>query len=104
MYEGEWEDGKMDRKGMYTYADGTVYEGEWKDGKQYGQGKRTFDGGAVYEGELEDGRMHVAPHECSGKSTKRVAREAFSGENADPQNKRQRTGSTGLNRSYIISI
>ena len=33
VYDGDWENGKMNGKGAMLYHDGTFYQGDWKDGK-----------------------------------------------------------------------
>ena len=39
MFDGNYENGKFEGKGTYTWADGTKYEGEFKDGLKEGFGK-----------------------------------------------------------------
>ena len=33
VYDGDWENGKMNGKGAMLYHDGVFYQGDWKDGK-----------------------------------------------------------------------
>ena len=37
-YDGEWKDGKMHGKGVYTYINGDQYEGEYSDNVINGSG------------------------------------------------------------------
>jgi len=41
-YEGQFNKGKPEGKGIYTWADGTRYEGQWRDGLREGRGKMIF--------------------------------------------------------------
>ena len=34
-YEGEWEDGEYNGRGIYDWADGSTYEGEFRDHKRH---------------------------------------------------------------------
>jgi hypothetical protein len=38
----------------YFYSDGGVFEGEWVDGKMHGRGLYTFPNGNKYDGEWRD--------------------------------------------------
>jgi hypothetical protein len=53
-YEGEFRDGKQNGRGIHTWADGRRYEGEWIDGKPSGRGTYTWADGRRYEGEVRD--------------------------------------------------
>ena len=37
MYDGEWEENKIQGFGRMTYPDGTYYEGKWKKGYKHGK-------------------------------------------------------------------
>ena len=39
---------------QYLYTDGGIYEGEWLDGKMHGRGLYTFPNGNKYDGEWQD--------------------------------------------------
>ena len=38
MYEGEWVDGKMHGRGVYTFPNGNKYDGEWQNDLKDGYG------------------------------------------------------------------
>jgi len=38
-YEGEWENGLQNGKGILYYANGDILSAEWKNGKPSGKGK-----------------------------------------------------------------
>jgi len=58
VYEGEWENGKMNGIGTFTYADGKKFGEEFRDGSPWnGQGTVKFSNGDVYEGEWKNGKM-----------------------------------------------
>lgn len=54
-YQGDWENGNFNGKGVFYFSDGRRYEGDFKDGKMQGYGK-LFDsyGDVVYRGDFED--------------------------------------------------
>ena len=41
-YVGEWQNGKPNGKGTFTYTNGNKYVGEYKNYKRNGQGTYTF--------------------------------------------------------------
>ena len=43
-YEGEWRDGKMHGRGIYSWPNGDVFEGDWRNGKMHGRGIHTWPG------------------------------------------------------------
>jgi hypothetical protein len=43
-YEGEWRDGKMHGRGIYSWRNGHVFEGDWRNGKMHGRGIQTWPG------------------------------------------------------------
>src|SRR6267378_3877460 len=54
-YEGEYRDGELNGRGVYTLANGNRYEGELKDNKPNGRGVFTFADGDRYEGSWTNG-------------------------------------------------
>jgi hypothetical protein len=61
-YVGEYNHGKRNGQGTYTYGSnsewaGDKYVGEWKDDKQHGQGTYTFADGGKLVGEWKDGKQ-----------------------------------------------
>ena len=54
-YVGEWQNGKPNGKGTFTFANGAKYVGEYKDGKQHGQGTYIDASGTVEVGIWQDG-------------------------------------------------
>lgn len=54
-YEGHFKDGNRHGQGIYYYADGSTEEGLWSSGWITGVGKLTFPDGDLYEGMLEKG-------------------------------------------------
>ena len=50
-YEGEFANGKLNGKGIMTYADGTIYEGNFKDGLEHGFGTVEYSNGDSFIGE-----------------------------------------------------
>src|SRR6267143_24691 len=54
-YEGEYRDGKLNGRGVYTWVSGGRYEGELKDNKPNGRGVFTFADGDRYEGSWTNG-------------------------------------------------
>lgn len=53
-YVGEFLNGQLHGKGIYTYANGDKYEGEFIDGKFAGKGVFTFSDGSKYTGVIEN--------------------------------------------------
>ena len=58
QYSGEWEKGKKQGQGTFTWFNGNRYEGEWIDGKEHGKGTFIWSDGVIYEGEWKNGRPH----------------------------------------------
>lgn len=54
-YDGEYQDGKMNGRGILTSVDGRRYEGQYRDDKQDGRGIDTWPDGRRYEGEYKAG-------------------------------------------------
>jgi len=50
-YEGEWLNGNLHGRGIFTSADGNRYDGEWRDDKKHGRGINTSADGDRYDGE-----------------------------------------------------
>ena len=57
-YEGEWENGVKQGKGVYIWSDDEYYEGEWRNDERDGQGIYTWSDGRRYQGEWKDDMMH----------------------------------------------
>jgi hypothetical protein len=47
-YEGEWANNKMNRKGVFLFANKSRYEGEFLDGMMHGTGKLVDRSGSIY--------------------------------------------------------
>jgi len=78
-YVGDFRDGELSGKGIYTWANGNRYEGDYRDGKPNGKGVYTRPSGTRYEGGWRDARRNgygvltVARseyHELEGRSSK----------------------------------
>ena len=54
VYEGEWEFGKYNGQGTYTFY-GEKYVGVFKNGRKNGQGELTWSDGRKFVGKFEDG-------------------------------------------------
>jgi hypothetical protein len=64
-YVGDWVQGKLSGKGVYTWENGARYEGEFKNGKVDGKGLYTSAKGARYEGGFVDGKLKgLMPPDC----------------------------------------
>ena len=61
-YIGEFNGGKRDGQGTYTWSDGDKYVGEWKDGRPNGQGTDIFVDGSKGIGEFREGRPWNITH------------------------------------------
>merc|ERR1711912_99890 len=55
-YEGDYNNGRLEGKGKYTFPTETKYEGEMKDGMFHGQGTLFFPNGSKYEATWQEGR------------------------------------------------
>ena len=64
IYEGEWFEGAMHGKGIYTFANGNIYVGEWLKGCMNGYGVCNFVDGDIYEGEWFEGLMQGNGTNC----------------------------------------
>jgi hypothetical protein len=53
-YSGEYRDGKMNGRGVYTWANGDRYDGQWRDDRRHGSGVYALANGSRYEGEFRD--------------------------------------------------
>ena len=54
-YEGEFEEGKINGIGIYTFKNGDIYEGQFKNGKMNGKGVFKWKSGEEYYGEYVNG-------------------------------------------------
>ena len=43
MYEGDYQDGEVNRKGTCVWANSNIYEGDWKDDKRNGKTTRGVE-------------------------------------------------------------
>ena len=57
VYEGEYNAGLAEGRGVMRYADGDSYEGEWKAGLKNGQGVYRSANGDVFDGEWKADMM-----------------------------------------------
>ncbi|MEM7746700.1 MAG: peptidoglycan-binding protein [Pseudomonadota bacterium] len=62
-YDGEWLDGDYHGHGIYVWGEGSEwsgdrYEGEYRNGKRHGRGSHKFANGNEYDGEWRDGKRH----------------------------------------------
>lgn len=57
-YNGEWKDGKMNGKGIFTWPDGRKYEGYYLNDLKHGTGRFEWEGGKIYDGEWKNGCQH----------------------------------------------
>jgi len=46
-YEGQWENGKQNGRGVHEHVNGEKYEGEWVDGRPHGWGKCILVDGTI---------------------------------------------------------
>jgi hypothetical protein len=58
VYEGEFRFGKMEGRGVETWADGRRYEGDFKGGKKDGEGTFYWPNGSKYIGSWRNGKQH----------------------------------------------
>ena len=60
IYDGEWENGKPEGRGIEMFGDGSKFEGDFKNGKWEGRGKYTWPNEMRmrYEGEVSRGALH----------------------------------------------
>ena len=57
-YSGEWSNGVMHGKGVYSWVDGTTYEGDFDKNEMTGKGKYTWSDGSTYVGDVVRGVRH----------------------------------------------
>eukprot|EP01012_Entosiphon_sulcatum_P026626 TRINITY_DN32097_c0_g1_i1.p1 TRINITY_DN32097_c0_g1~~TRINITY_DN32097_c0_g1_i1.p1 ORF type:complete len:1159 (-),score=228.77 TRINITY_DN32097_c0_g1_i1:11-3487(-) len=59
-YDGEWEEGRMTGRAVFTYGgqNGDLYEGCFLDDKKHGEGKYTFANGNTYTGLFQNDKRH----------------------------------------------
>ena len=58
MYVGEFQNGKFNGQGTYTFPGGDKHVGNYKNNMRNGKGTYTFSYGDKYVGEYRDGKMH----------------------------------------------
>ena len=58
IYEGEYKDGLIDGRGIFTYANGIKYDGEFKNGFMDGEGTATYNNGSNYTGHFVRNERH----------------------------------------------
>lgn len=54
VYEGQWEFGKRQGRGIQLYRDGSIYEGYWDKDCTNGKGRLIHHDGDVYEGDWQN--------------------------------------------------
>ena len=52
VYEGNWENDRMEGQGRLSMPDGSVFEGQFQNGKFHGHGVYCWSDGSKYEGFL----------------------------------------------------
>ena len=57
-YEGEWNQDKMEGKGVFAYESGAVYDGQLENDCYHGIGQYTWPDGTTYKGMFEKSAMH----------------------------------------------
>lgn len=57
-YDGNWENGWMNGKGVIRFSNGDRYEGEFVENQIFGKGIYYFANGNTYEGEFIDNQMN----------------------------------------------
>jgi len=55
MYDGQFDKGEINGKGLYIWSNGEEYEGDFVKGIKHGKGKYTWPDGCRYEGEYNNG-------------------------------------------------
>jgi len=55
IYEGEFDEGKINGIGIYTFKNGDIYQGQFKNGKMNGKGVFKWKSGEEYYGEYVNG-------------------------------------------------
>ena len=58
-YSGEWSNGVMHGKGIYTWIDGTIYDGDFDKNEMTGKGTYTWSDGSTYVGDVVRGIRHA---------------------------------------------
>ena len=54
VYEGNWENDRMEGQGRLSMPDGSVFEGKFQNGKFHGHGVYCWSDGSKYEGTCID--------------------------------------------------
>lgn len=57
-YEGNWQNGLQNGKGVETWQDGSTFKGEFKNGVKHGKGIYEWDDGAKYDGQWRNGEIN----------------------------------------------
>jgi hypothetical protein len=55
LYDGQFDKGEINGKGLYIWSNGEEYEGDFVKGIKHGKGKYTWPDGCIYEGEYNNG-------------------------------------------------
>lgn len=58
VYVGDVVDGVFEGNGLIIYSKGQKYEGQFKNGKRDGLGKNTWPNGDIFEGEFKEGKIN----------------------------------------------
>ena len=58
-YEGNFDDDKINGKGIFYYNNGNKYNGNFKNGKFNGNGIFSYYNGDIYDGEYYEGKKMV---------------------------------------------
>eukprot|EP01126_Amoeba_proteus_P043683 TRINITY_DN4808_c0_g3_i2.p1 TRINITY_DN4808_c0_g3~~TRINITY_DN4808_c0_g3_i2.p1 ORF type:complete len:945 (+),score=204.11 TRINITY_DN4808_c0_g3_i2:92-2926(+) len=69
IYDGWWDLGRMQGKGVYEYR-GTYYEGDFLMNTMQGQGTFEYANGALYQGEFASGMPHGMGTYCTSSGDK----------------------------------
>ena len=54
VYEGNWENDRMQGQGRLSMPDGSVFEGQFQNGKFHGHGTYCWSDGSRYEGRVNE--------------------------------------------------
>merc|ERR1719494_1553174 len=81
VYEGNWQEDKMNGRGKLVHPSGAIYEGDFSNNMMHGQGKYIFPDASVYEGPFLENRMQG--HGDFTDSSGQVWTGMFNGKNAD---------------------
>jgi hypothetical protein len=58
VYNGEFQNGRREGKGVWMYPNGAKYVGAFRDGKPSGRGAYSYPNGAKYVGDFRDGKFN----------------------------------------------